>query len=169
MADKYDIGLPGSPYFKDLNEGKTKEVTETYCTCDGEEFCVTTEELLPFIPKQSIIAPVFIAMIWGTQRFRVACINKKMFTGKSRYGYHDEDHLYIQYPFRVGDIFKVKGDKCAEYYVHRRVKRGMQECGWLVQVKRVDKEPMTEADRKKFKKGKRLHTCGYFAEAKVDI
>ena len=161
---KYDIGLSDSPYLKDLNEGCYEIKEEVFCDCKGEPFCVYYEEQLPFRPKNQLIGPIFISTTWGSEVYRVACINKDMHIRIC----HKKDvyYVHIQYPFKVGDTFKVQGDRCANYYVHSRPKQ-RNDIGWLIEVRRLDDVPMSQTDLDKFKKNKRLNICGYLAEKKT--
>lgn len=155
--NEYDIGLPDSPYFADVNEGCTKEVVTTYCDCKGVQHCIVRKELLPYIQKYEILAPVFIATTWGAERYYNAHLTQDAYKKKSK------TIINITYPFKVGDILKVDGSCCAKYFI--KAKLGKDKFNnFIYQILRLDGFNIVALNLDELTKKKRLFVTGYLGD-----
>lgn len=141
-------------YFVDENEGCKEYITNKYTDCNGEEFCITTEEDLPYKQAQEIHAPVFISTTLGSDPFYESRI--MVDTDKIK----GITYLHLQYPLKVGDIIGVKGTS-ERYYIFRNMNRD-KFGNFLYQIKRVDGFSIVQLDLNSLKKGKIVKVKGYF-------
>ena len=141
-------------YFKDENEGCKKTVIDTYCDCNGEEFCVAREEDLPYIQKHEILAPVFIDMYAGNNKFLESLIT--MDTHKIR----KKTILHLKTPLKLGDIIKVKGYQ-EEFYIFSFMGRDNQT-NFKYEIKRADCFSIVLQDIQHLKKGVKVRVVGFF-------
>lgn len=141
-------------YFVDENEGCKEFITNEFIDCNGETFCVTTEEELPYIQAQEILAPVFISTTLGSDPFYESMI--MVDTNKIK----GVTYLHLRYPLKVGDILKVKGTD-EKYYIFKAANKD-KFGNFLYQIKRVDGHSIVQLDLNVLKKGKIVKVSGYF-------
>lgn len=141
-------------YFQDENEGCKEYITNKYCDCNGEEFCITTEEDLPYKQKHEILAPVFISTTLGSDKFFQSLITLDTHKEKGN------TYLHVKFPLVVGDIFRVK-NSAERYYIFKSLHKD-KFGSFLYQIKRVDGNSIVLLDLKALKKGQIVKIKGYF-------
>jgi len=167
--NEYDLGKCDSLYFRDgVDKCEKDEKTISYCDCGNNFICITTEESKPYIQKYEILAPVFISTTWGSERYLQLKVKACLWIN---FGVTDNLNEYIMtvnYPMKVGDIFKTDKDCCAQYYV--KAKCGKNPLNqFMYNIQRTDGKPMRVKDIEKFEGKVRLAVCGYFVEGKRPI
>lgn len=140
-------------YFRDKNEGCLEYRQEIFCDCENQEFCITTEHELPYIQEQEILAPVFISTTLGSERFFKSKIQKN--TSKI----NGKVFIFINRPFREGDIFKTNENPTL-YYIFKSL--GRDNNNFKYQIKRVDKESIIYLDINNLKSNRNIYFKGYF-------
>jgi hypothetical protein len=149
-------------YFKDLNEGCFEEKIEYYCDCEGNEYCITTKEPLPYKQAHEILPPVYIPTTWGADRFYESKITESLYVKNSSYFY-----IHTKYAFKVGDIFK--SNKCDNllYYIKRYMGRD-RFFSYIYQIKQVDNLAFRQEDFLNLKKNNKIIYRGYYIDKNQD-
>ena len=73
--------------------------------CNGNTTCICMECQKPYIQEQEVLAPVFIAMAVGTDKYYRSTIQKDVYKKKGK------AFLHLKRPLRVGDIVEIL-NKC---------------------------------------------------------
>jgi len=158
---RYDIGTEDSQYFVNLNDCLQEKVSYEYCDCKGEKFYVTVYEDLPYKQGKEILPPVFISTTWGSETF----FRNKV--KKVPYIVNNKVYINLQYPFNVGDIFKLDKSNKPNYYIKSRSKKYMDSYGnFIYQISRLDNSEFVEEDFKMFKLNQTILLYGFLSDVK---
>ena len=164
--NEYDLGREGSLYFKDgVDECNKDTKTLEYCDCGNNFICITTEESKPYIQKYEILAPVFISTTWGSEKYFRLKVKRCMWIDFGVTDNLNEYLITVNYPMKVGDIFRTNKDCCAKYYVKSKKGKNLFN-EFVYNIARTDFQPMKVKDIEKFDKKTVLNICGFFREGK---
>ena len=146
-------------YFEDVNEGCVKKIVTEYCDCNGDTYCITTEEELPYVQKHEILPPVFISDTFGSQQYKKAKLSQDSYKKKGK------TYIHVTNPLKVGDVIKVKGDYKAMYFL-KSMKWKDKFNNFIFEIQRLDKNSIVYLDLNKLKKGITISVKGYLTENK---